>query len=91
MVAETYRTGRPGRLMRAGQVLAATGVAGGVLLAGRSRVAARASGLALLGASVLTRFGVFEAGLRSAADPRYTVIPQRQRMEGAAAGPAPSH
>ena len=30
--------------------------------------------------SVVTRFGVFEAGLASARDPKYTVVPQRERM-----------
>jgi len=29
-----------------------------------------------------TRWGIFHAGLASAADPRYTVLPQRQRVEG---------
>ena len=31
-------------------------------------------------ASVLTRFGVFQAGLASAKDPKYVVVPQRERM-----------
>jgi hypothetical protein len=30
--------------------------------------------------SLLTRFGVFQAGLASAADPKYTVVPQRERV-----------
>jgi len=38
------------------------------------------SGLALLTASALTRYGIFEAGMASARDPRYTVVPQRQRV-----------
>jgi hypothetical protein len=29
----------------------------------------------------MTRFGVFEAGLTSARDPKYTVVPQRERLE----------
>ena len=36
------------------------------------------SGLALLSASALTRFGVFEAGIHAAKDPRYTVEPQKR-------------
>ena len=57
-------------------------VAGGLgaLLGGRNRVVAAASGLALLTASALTRFGVFEAGLESARDPRYTIEPQKNRL-----------
>ena len=42
----------------------------------------------LLAASVATRFGIFEAGLASARDPKYTVVPQRERLrrrEGASA------
>ena len=38
------------------------------------------SGLALLASSALTRFGVLEAGLRSAEDPRYTIEPQKARL-----------
>jgi len=34
----------------------------------------------LVASSVVTRFGVFEAGLASARDPKYTVVPQRERM-----------
>jgi hypothetical protein len=51
------------------------------LFAGRSRVAAIVSGAALLAGSACTRFGVFEAGQESAKDPRYTVVPQRERLE----------
>jgi hypothetical protein len=37
--------------------------------------------MALLAGSAATRFGIFHAGQQSAADPRYTVIPQRNRLE----------
>ncbi|MYW06686.1 polysulfide reductase, partial [Streptomyces sp. SID3343] len=33
-----------------------------------------------LAGSVCTRFGVFAAGMASAEDPRYTVLPQRERL-----------
>jgi hypothetical protein len=52
----------------------------GTLLGGHRRDVAAASGLALLAASALTRFGVFEAGLASARDPRYTIEPQKRRL-----------
>ncbi len=39
-----------------------------------------AAGLSLLAASALTRFGIFEAGIRSAKDPRYTIEPQKRRL-----------
>ena len=44
------------------------------------RAAAAVSGAALLASSAATRFGVFLAGKASAADPRYTVEPQRRRL-----------
>ncbi|NLU74853.1 polysulfide reductase NrfD [Streptomyces sp. HNM0575] len=80
LVAEVYRDGTGGRWMRAAEVLSAAGAAGAGLLAGRSRVAAGVSGLALLAASACTRLGVFHAGLESSKDPKYTVVPQRERL-----------
>ena len=43
------------------------------------------SGLSLLTASLATRFGIFEGGLASARDPKYTVRPQRERLAQRAA------
>jgi len=77
--AEPYQTGRPGTLMEVAEVLTAAGLSGAVL-AGRNRAAAAVSGAALVAASALTRFGIFEAGLASARDPKYTVGPQRDRL-----------
>ncbi len=77
--AEPYQNDRAGMTMEAGEVLTAVGLAGAVL-AGRSRAAAALSGAALMAASALTRFGVFEAGRASARDPKYTVGPQRERL-----------
>lgn len=77
--AEAYRTGKPGALMRAGQLLVASGAAG-ALLGRRNRAVSALSGAALLAGSAITRFGVFEAGRTSARDPRYTVGPQRERI-----------
>jgi hypothetical protein len=37
--------------------------------------------MALMAGSVCTRFGVFEAGQASARDPKYTVVPQRERVD----------
>jgi formate-dependent nitrite reductase membrane component NrfD len=85
--AEPYQTGRVGRAMEAAEVLTAAGLSGAVL-AGRSRPALMLSGVALLAASALTRFGIFEAGRISARDPKYTVRPQRDRL-GARTGQAP--
>ncbi|MEU1535371.1 NrfD/PsrC family molybdoenzyme membrane anchor subunit [Streptomyces fagopyri] len=78
MVAETWREGRAGTLLRTARVLTLAGAATAALAGGRSRPAAVAGGLALLGGSVCTRFGVFAAGIASAEDPKYTVVPQRK-------------
>jgi hypothetical protein len=80
MLAEPYHEGVPGRLMKAAEGLTAAGVALSALGL-RSRLARRLGGAALLAGSVTTRFGVFEAGLASARDPKYTVVPQRERLE----------
>ncbi|MGW1060079.1 NrfD/PsrC family molybdoenzyme membrane anchor subunit [Micromonospora rubida] len=79
LLSEPYRTGTPGRLLRAGRVLTAAGVAG-ALVGRRSRVLSGLSGAALLAASVATRFGIFHGGVASARDPKYTVVPQRERL-----------
>jgi hypothetical protein len=78
--AETLQLGRAGARLRAGRVLGAAGAIGAATIARRSRVGAAASGVALLAGSALTRFGLFEAGVVSARDPRYTVEPQRERL-----------
>jgi hypothetical protein len=79
IVSEPYHLGRAGRLMRAAKTCTAAG-AGLTVVAGRTRLGAVASGTLLAAGSLLTRFGVFDAGMVSARDPKYTVIPQRERM-----------
>jgi hypothetical protein len=81
-VAEPYHQGSSGRRMRLGQALTAGGVVLS-LLGRRNRALSALAGAALVGASAVTRFGIFEAGKQSAADPRYTVEPQRRRLERA--------
>ena len=79
LVGEAYASGTPHKLRRWSEYLTAAGLVG-ALAARRSRVAAVASGLALMAGSVLQRFGVFEAGVESTRDPRYVVAPQRERL-----------
>lgn len=85
MVAEPYHCGRAGTYMKAAEVLAVLGAAGS-LTARRNRVAGAVSGAALLAASAATRWGIFQAGMASANDPKYTVVPQRERLERHSAG-----
>jgi DMSO reductase anchor subunit len=79
-IAEPYETGRPGQLLRAAEMLTVGGLAGAVL-GRRSRAVSALAGASLLAASAMTRFGVFEAGMATARDPRYTIVPQRRRVE----------
>jgi hypothetical protein len=41
-----------------------------------------------MGGSMLTRFGVYGAGVASTKDPKYVVIPQRERLDRRLAGVA---
>jgi formate-dependent nitrite reductase membrane component NrfD len=79
MVAEPYQQGRPGVFMKTARNLTIAGVAAAVL-GRRSRPLSVLAGASFQAASLLTRFGVFQAGLASAKDPKYTVVPQRERQ-----------
>lgn len=83
--AKAHRTGRAGTILKAarvGTLVGAVGALASAFLDGRrSRLLGAASGLLLNAASAATRFGVFEAGMASARDPAYTVVPQRARLD----------
>jgi hypothetical protein len=70
-----------------------TAVAGAVLtvVGRRSRAVSAMAGAAYLTASLATRFGVFEAGLASAKDPKYIVVPQKERLARRQTGGAAAH
>ena len=79
MLAEPYHEGRAGLLLK----IARTLTVGGMVLSPFSRCSRVVSALAggsYMAGSFLTRSGVFKAGLASAADPKYTVVPQRERV-----------
>jgi len=80
LVSEAYQTGAAGQYLRRASTLTAAGVLGSVLLGRRSRIAAAASGLALLAGGVFERLGLLHAGIQSAQDPKYVVEPQRRRI-----------
>lgn len=90
VLVEPLHRGTPGTLMRAAEVLAVAGGVGAAATAGRPgrlrRALAAVSGLALMAASLCTRFGVFEAGLASTRDPRYVIEPQKRRLAVRRAG-----
>lgn len=93
MVGEPLSQGRAGRYQRAARWSTRAGVVLlGVSAVRRSRVLDVAGGVALAAGSLFTRLGYFHAGTASATDPRYTVVPQRERAARAAeagAGPVP--
>jgi hypothetical protein len=79
-LGEPYRTGTAGKLNRAADGLV---VSGGLALGafGRRRPAGIVGGMLLLAGAACKRWAVFRAGFQSAEDPRYTVGPQRRRVE----------
>ena len=80
LLAEPLHTGRPGTLVRAAKGLTAVGAVVGGVLGRRSRTAAVLGGAALLAGSACTRFGIYYGGVASAKNPKYTVVPQRERV-----------
>jgi hypothetical protein len=85
---QPMHTGQAGKLLRAAELLTSTGALGAALLGRRRRAVAAVSGLALLAGSAATRFGIFQAGVASARDPKYTVRPQRERLDSRPHGDA---
>lgn len=83
-MGEPLHHGKAARLHQAARALTGLGALGSAFLGGL-RTGAVLSGLALMAGSACTRFAVFEAGMASARDPKYTVIPQRRRAAAARA------
>lgn len=81
LLAEPYREGEAGRYDRLALMCSAAGAAVTALGARRSRAAAVAGGALALAGAALERWSVFKAGFQSARDPKYTVIPQRERKQ----------
>lgn len=80
-VGEPLHHGTPGKLNRASMALNAAGLVGTLTLARRSRVASVLSGACFVAGSACTRFAIFGAGMASAKDPKYTMEPQRRRLD----------
>ena len=67
-------------------IAAPPGEASGPVWAGLLLVAAVCCAGLLTGGALATRFGVFRAGVASAADPKYVVASQRPVTDGPAGG-----
>jgi hypothetical protein len=81
-VGEPYHQGTAGRFAKAAKALSVAGSAV-TLFAGRRRPGATAGGALVLAGGLCLRWAVYKAGFQSARDPRYTVTPQRRRLESA--------
>jgi polysulfide reductase-like protein len=79
-LAEPYHEGQSGAFAKTAKTLTAAGTVTMALL-GRRRAGAVAGGALLLGGAVYQRWAVFKAGFASARNPKYTVVPQRRRVE----------
>ena len=84
-VGEVYDQGAAGRNARIARACTSAG-AGLLAFAGRRPAAARAGGLLMLAGGLALRFSVYKAGFQSARDPRYTVVPQRERLHARTSG-----
>jgi formate-dependent nitrite reductase membrane component NrfD len=79
-VGEPYRAGTAGRLAKVARGLSIAGAAVTAVAGRRRGGALGGAGLVLAGGMCL-RWAVYKAGFQSARDPRYTVAPQRERLE----------
>jgi hypothetical protein len=75
-----YESGTPGRLAKAAKAMTAAGAAT-MAIGRRRRGAVRIGAALLLAGAACERWAVYKAGFASAADPAYTVGPQRDRLE----------
>ena len=79
VASDPLHGGRPGQLMKVSKALTVLGA--GLIAAPGPRLLSRAGGALLVAGSACTRFGIFYAGQASARDPKYTVLPQRERLD----------
>ena len=85
-LAEPLRSGQGGRLASVAKILATSGAVFTGVAGARSPRAARGGAAMVLAGEILERWSVFRAGFQSAADPAYTVGPQRARQDSDASG-----
>jgi DMSO reductase anchor subunit len=79
-LAEPYERGEGRRFDELSKALSGAGAALMALAGRKSRPAAVAGGALVLAGAALERWSVFKAGFQSARDPKYTVMPQRERL-----------
>lgn len=79
-MAEPYERGKGGAFKRTSAFLSIAGAAVGIA-GGRSRTATRAAAAMVALGGMFERFAIFAAGKQSAQDPKYTLEPQRKRLD----------
>jgi DMSO reductase anchor subunit len=79
-LAEPYDNDEAGRFDKISKACTGVGAATLALAGKKSRAAAVAGGALMLAGAALERWSVFRAGFQSARDPKYTVMPQRERL-----------
>src|SRR5215212_7129091 len=79
-LAEPYGGGKPGRFDKLAKALSGLGAAVTAFAGHKQRMAAVAGGALILAGAALERWSIFRAGFLSAGDPKYTVLPQRERL-----------
>jgi formate-dependent nitrite reductase membrane component NrfD len=80
-VGEVYKQGEAGKYARVSRLCTAAGAGLLALHGKRSRAAAATGGALVLAGELALRWSVFKAGFQSARDPRYTVVPQKERLQ----------
>jgi DMSO reductase anchor subunit len=81
LLAGPYKQDEAGRFDRLSKACTGVGAAVMAFAGRRSRAAAAAGGALILAGAALERWAVFRAGFQSARDPKYTVMPQRGRLD----------
>jgi Polysulfide reductase len=85
-IGEVYHRGAAGKLSWAAKALAASGAAILATRGGGSRRAAALGGAMVCAGELCLRWSVYKAGFQSARDPKYTVKPQRKRLQSTSSG-----
>jgi polysulfide reductase-like protein len=87
MVGEPYSKGEAGKFKKIAEGCTLGGAALLATAGRRSRLAAAAGGALVLAGEAAMRWSVFKAGFQSARDPKYTIQPQRERLQSSRTAP----
>jgi hypothetical protein len=79
-LAEPYEEDKPKRYDRLAKAFSGLGATVTAFAGRKSRAAAAIGGVMILAGAVCERWSIYEAGFPSSRDPKYTVMPQRERL-----------